>query len=752
MIAVRLELVEKHPNADKLFVCEAYNGKEKFQIVTGAQNVKKGDIVPLALPGTVILEKEIQPGTLKNIESFGMFCSEKELGFSDESEGIFILSPSTKLGISMSEYFQLEDTILTIDNKSITHRPDLWSHFGFARELSSQLNLPLKKNPFDEEFSFQKTFQSNTIENKNAHSYYSCIVKNILIKESIDKIKTRLEKCGNRSINNVVDVSNYIMLEMGQPTHFFDNSKLKNSTVEVSFSKKGESISLLDGTSRELEENILIIRNENTPVAIAGVMGGLESSVTDTTSELLLESAVFKREDIRHSSKKMNIRSDAAIRYEKGLDASTSLPVLKRCLKLLQENGCPNLQASLPAGYNNESEKSTYIEISFEFIQKKLGICLSENEIQNILIRLGFNHERKGQTLKVKVPFYRQNYDVTIPEDLIEEIGRTIGYSNIPKTPVTFEVVPVHKNLSRETEKKIKEILSQSEDFNEVFNYSFASETDTNFEENSSEKIKIQNPMPEEFQYLRTSIYPSILKNLTNNEDRFESARIFEFGRTYHLEKNNETTENKFFGLGAFLNQKSTEKNLYTFEKELLSFRKVFELVLCRLNITKFQITPLVINYFHPNSSVQFLYDGIKICESGILHPRWKDNYDIKKNILIGKIHFDEILKILKNTKSNFQFSPPSIFPGDNLDISILMPKSFGTEIYSRLVLEKQIPEIESIWVHDIFTGGNLDEKSKSVTYRVSLLTYEKTFTQEKIRDIQEALINLAKANGFTVK
>ncbi|MCC6275371.1 MAG: phenylalanine--tRNA ligase subunit beta [Leptospiraceae bacterium] len=754
IVAVRLESVNKHPNADKLSVCEAYDGKSKIQIVTGAQNVKAGDIVPLALPGTVIAGKEIQPSALKNVQSFGMFCSEKELGFAEESQGVLILESSTKLGMSMSSLFELEDTILTIDNKSITHRPDLWSHFGFARELASQLEISIKENPFDAVFSFTNETASTVIENKNASSYYSCIVRGVKISQSKNKIKTRLEKCGTRSINNVVDVSNYVMLEMGQPTHFFDNAKLKNAKVEVSYSKKDESIQLLDGTERELEEGILIIRNEKVPVAIAGVMGGQETSVTENSKELLLESAVFRREDIRHSSRKVNIRSEAAIRYEKGLDASTTLPVLKRSLRLLQENGCDSLKASQPSGYNNESDKITIIETTFGFIEKKLGKKLKESEVLGILSRLGFQCEKTGNdSFKVTVPFYRQNYDITIPEDLVEEIGRTIGYSSIPKFPVTAEVQPVHRNYSRETEKRIKHILSEGAHFNEVFNYSFASETDTKFEGNSFEKIEIQNLMPEEFKFLRTSIYPSVLKNLAINQDRFDSARIYEFGRTYHYTlQTNQTTEKKFFGLGSILNIKNSENSISALEKEFLSFRKIFEVVFTRLNIQKFQIEACQNSYLHPNSSVQFVCDGKVIGEAGILHPRWKDIYDLKKIVLAGKIHFDDLLLISNEKKTDFRFKTPSIFPSDQLDISLVMKRDAGTENFANLVYDKQIPEIEKIWVHDIFTGGNLDKDVKSVTYRVALVTHDKTFTQDRINTIQETLMNLAESGGYKVK
>ncbi|MEM7181882.1 MAG: phenylalanine--tRNA ligase subunit beta, partial [Spirochaetota bacterium] len=488
---VSVEKIEKHPQADKLSICQVSDGTNTHTVVTAATNIQQSNHVPLAIPGASIAGKQIQKASLRGVESFGMFVSGKEIEINEDNSGVWILPEDSPLGTSIREYYSCNDKIFHIDNKSITHRPDLWSHFGFARELAAQLSLPIDFDPFQARFAFSKGKTIAVKQNNNAHSYYACLLENIQVQPSQEKISKRLEKCGINTINNVVDISNYVMLEMGQPTHFFDKQTLASVELEVSLSQKGEAFLLLDDSKPELVEGLPLIRNQNVPVAVAGVMGSKESSVQDTSKELILESAVFKRETIRKSIRATGIRSEASMRYEKGLDSSLSLPVLNRTLFLLQENGCPELICYFPAGFNNQSAKTIKIITSVAFINRKLGKALEAKEIVSILKRLHFMVKRKEDTLEIIVPKFRHNYDVTIPEDIVEEVGRSLEYSTIQPFPLSLEVKPPAREYKRELERKLKFSFS-AKAFTEVFTYSFCSAKENQFEDKDAQGLALQ--------------------------------------------------------------------------------------------------------------------------------------------------------------------------------------------------------------------------------------------------------------------
>lgn len=754
VITVKIKSLEKHPNAEKLQITIATDGSKDYQIVTAATNVSVGDIVPLALPGTKLDGKEILDSELRGVRSQGMYCSEKELGMALESSGVLILPKDTSLGISVRKFFLWEDTILTIDNKSITHRPDLWSHFGFARELASQLQIPLHHFPLQADTNWEDTSDGLTVVNsEHAHAYYVCSIQNVNIAGSIPKIKSRLEKCGIRSINNVVDVSNYLLLELGQPTHFFDRSKLQSTSFTVGKSKEGQSLALLDDTSPTLGDNILLIQNGITPVALAGVMGGKDSSVTESTKDIVMESAVFKREDVRFTIRKTNIRTESAVRYEKGLDSYTCLPVIKRAVQLLKENGNPNVKVFAPQGFNHTESKTVTIETNLCFLRHKLGKKISLQEVKDILERLGFGVKTNDESLSVVVPKYRQNYDVTIPEDLVEEIGRTIGYASIRTEALSMAVETPIRNPLRELERRVKQFLALEIGFNEVYNYSFASPTDAKLEatyENTS--LKIANEMPEDHSLLRNSLYPGLIKQAKLNQDRFESVNLFELGRTYHKEGSGSelAQEKRWLSILSLSKHKVTE--LSSIEEEFLGLRDSISELFLFLNLPNFDWSKQQRQHFHPNASLTLQYDGKEVAELGILHTRFADLYDVKRRVFLAKINMEVLVEIWETYGRNSHFNPPSHFPQGQLDLSLLLNASDPTDSFANLVKTLKIPELESVFVHTIFQGEAVGEGKKSVTYRFRLMSYDKTFTQERFKELSDNLVETAKANGYSLR
>lgn len=789
VVPVKVLSLHKHPQADKLLVAKVSLGDREVQIVTAATNLSVNDIVPLALPGTVLGDKKITSSELRGVMSEGMFCSAKELAISEDDTGVLVLNayiPANsilgfqsnllsidnkplKLGYSLRKQLGLDDTIIDIDNKSITHRPDLWSHFGFAREIAAQFNRELKFNPLLStsriELSqyYQKENRTLSVrETDHALSYNAIPINGVKVFQSTMKFRSRLLKCGLKPISNIVDVSNYLLLECGQPTHFFDRSKLPGDELEVSFAKNGESIPLLDETNPSLTDDILLIRSSGKVVALAGVMGGMETAVFEDTKELVLESAVFRREDVRKTIRRTGIRSDSSIRYEKGLDSSTCIPVIHRALELLQENGNSEFHVGGLVGFTKPEESSPIIRTSLRFLQKKLGKEVSSNIVEDILTRLGFIltlvSESKSDSIEwdVLVPTYRKNYDVTIEEDLVEEIGRTIGYASIDIIPLSLSLVTPIPNELRDLEKRIRSTLSLRLGYHEVFNYSFASPEDARFEgdREDSSIVILKNEMPAEHSVLRTSIYPSILRNVVTNQDRFDSFGLFEIGRTYNnsiRDKDGLPQEDRVMGILYMGQGRTQSENSSKMEEEFIQLRSDLERIFLSWGIDDLSWIKRSKSIFHPHASLELVASNQIIGDLGILHNREADQFGLRKRPIIGMIRLDTLLGILKTKKKN-HFRPPSQFPQGYLDISILHDLTEPTEIYSTLLQKSNIDELDEIWVHDRFMGGNLPEGKVSTTYRVSLLSYDKTFTQDRIKQITQILHQVAQDNGYSVR
>lgn len=791
IVPVKILSKEKHPGADKLFVTQVLAGDKEIQVVTNSAEVQPGDVTALALPGTVLEDKKILESEVRGVKSGGMFCCGKDLGICDSDSGVFVLNASSDLplhsirdnrgnlkntsgedfilGRSIRPQLGFQDVIIDIDNKSITHRPDLWSHFGFARELAAQFERPLVVNPLKQtlgENEFQKDISPVKVQgNENAHSYRAIPIEGVTVSASSMKFRSRLIKTGVKCISNVVDVSNYLLMECGQPTHFFDRSQLSSDALEVDYARKGETFTLLDESSPELEESVLLIRSGGKPVAIAGVMGGMESAVFENTKALVLESAVFKREDVRKSIKKTGIRSDASIRYEKGLDSSTCIPIIHRAIELLRENGNPDLRFGEIQGYNNRENHTVTIRTDLVFLQKKLGKVVSAELVEDILTRLGFKLEitrdvKNNPEWEIAVPFFRKNYDVTIPEDLVEEIGRTIGYASIQTQPLLLSLETPIENEFRTWEKKWKTALALRMGYHEVFNYSFASPQEARFEYDrpDSDIVFLQNEMPEEHSVLRTSIYPSLIHNAVTNQDRFDRFGLFEIGRTYNNAKRDEDglpQEKRILGILAMGQGRTQAETRESMETEFLFLRRGIEQIFESWNIRNIQwksTSDSSTKYFHPNAGLQLFHGEIRLGEMGILHNREADFYHLRKRPILFSLDLEAFIQAWKYSRKENHFKKPSQFPQGNLDISLVLDEREPTHRYANILRERNIPELEEIWVMDRFQGGNLPEGKASITYRVSLVPHDKTFTQERLQEITDILLNTAKESGFEIR
>ena len=565
----RVERVEKHPDADRLSVCTVDAGqKAPLSIVCGAPNVRAGMLVAFAPIGARLPREndflEIKPTTIRGVRSDGMLCSAAELGTEEITgsvDGLLDLAPlgSAQPGQPLTGVLPLTDTILEIDNKSITHRPDLWCHLGFAREIAAIFGLKLSFDPLAKMEAAATARLSRPaqklkpparnaklpertieIEEGAADAYYGACLAGVRIGPSPLWIQARLLNVGQRPINNVVDASNYLMFEIGQPNHTFDLEALSGESISVCKNQGPHSLkryTTLDGIERVLPQAAILIRDGDRSgpvVALGGVMGGETSGVGASTTSLFLESATFPREHIRRTLSATALRTDSAIRFEKGQDPAKAKPAIERLAALISES-CPETRIGKITGSSPRGPKRNPISVSLAFLRSRLGFDISADEVSNILGRLNFELAKNGTgaalVFKLRAPSYRSRHDVSIPEDIVEELGRMHGYDNIePRAPlVAADSIPI--NRETELRNQLKRALA-SAGFTESYGYSFVPKSDNDLA--GTPGLALKNPVFQDRPEMRGTLLPGLLRQAASNQDRFDSVRLFELGRTYH--------------------------------------------------------------------------------------------------------------------------------------------------------------------------------------------------------------------------
>ncbi len=776
LIVGEVKTVEQHPNALKLKICETIADNKKFIIVTAAKNVTTHKKYPLAIAGATLPNGlTIKTSNLRGIESEGMLCSAEELGMQDfifphiDQSGDLLELPSDAIsGKLLSNIFSISDIVLYIDNKSLTHRPDLWGHFGFARELSALLSIPLKKNPLINHTHIQAISSPQQednihieIKDNAALNYSGAILKNINLKPSPINLQALLIAAGMHPINNVVDASNYVMLELGQPNHAFDKDQITDN-IEVSFSKEGEEIITLDLKTRKLPHGIPLIRMKGYPIAIGGIIGGRDTEVTNNTKTIFLESATFHRDHIRKGVSSLSLRTEASQRFEKGLDPSLTKPAILRFAEILRE-GNPDLKISQIQTKGIMPSKKNKIETTFSYIFSRLGnIDLSTNQIITILNSLNMKCESNGDHLHVEVPSYRSYYDIEIPEDLIEEVARVVGYKKIKEEALLLPCkVPYHSNKLRKLEHQLRNLFSYSYHFTEVYNYSFHSaqeiSLDTRYTQNA---VKLTNPIQQEQKYLRISPLPSLLKNITENYKQNNELSLYEIERIFLLDHTNVDAlpEEKLFIAGILI---STQKD----SKILTFLASILGDVLSRLGLIKKnqKYEALQEDIFHPGrgglirsklllnsktSNVLFKW--------GEIHPKIVKEYhsNIDKKIF----YFEAFLSNLVNLISNQSpYHPITKFPSSVFEMTILTDEHTPFQEIENIITTSQDKNLiknieEQIEFIGSFSGDQINHGKKAVSLKLTWVNSLKTIEHNELKTLQDSVIkNLARA-GFPLK
>lgn len=743
IVSCKIVKIERHPNADKLSVCQVDAGEYgNLQIITAATNVFEGAIVPVALDGSTLYSGDkIKKGNLRGLPSFGMFCSGEELGITDDwyegasVHGILIIKEDVELGKDIKEILQLNDVMFDINVTA--NRPDCQSILGIAREVAAVLNKPLKNPDFS--YSTDKTISTvNSVKIINndfdlCQRYKGHLVKDIKIEPSPLWLKRRLFLMGLRSINNIVDITNYVLLEIGQPMHAFDVKNLADSTIIVRRANGGEKITTLDDKEFILNESNLVICDAVKPVAIAGVMGGLNSEIKSDTKTVLFESAKFSRDNVRKTARTLGQRTDASARYEKGVDYLSVENGMNRALHLIDELKCGTIACD-EYDLIDAPIKEKVIETTFTKVNGVLGIDVPRDTIINILERLNFKVDACEDNLKVVVPLYREDMD-SYP-DIAEEVIREYGYDNIVPTLLkTSSITNGGRNDAQQTTENLKNLLV-GYGYSEMITYSFVAEKEFDlFGLDKSAKIRLKNPISEDLAVMRTSLFPSAVRTAANNLKRKnESGRLFELAKTYenkNISSIGLPTETDHLAFIAF----GENEDFFTVKGVVEGVLETF----CREQEVKYVRSTE--RFMHPTRSADIYLCGEKIGFVGQVNSEILSAYDVEKPIYGGEINYGLLTKFFNG---KIIAKPVSKFPTVERDLAIIVDENCLYEEVIDCIKFSGGKYLERVMLFDVYQGGQIESGKKSMAFNLVFVSLERTLSVEEVDGaIKKILKNL---------
>ncbi|NLV87746.1 MAG: phenylalanine--tRNA ligase subunit beta [Tissierellia bacterium] len=732
--------IEKHPNADKLLVCKVDIGSETLQIVTGATNLKEGDYVPVAtvgakLPGDIKIEKT----NFRGLDSYGMLCSLKELGYEDSvvskemKDGIFILDKEYPLGKSIIEILGLDDEV--IEFEITPNRPDCLSIIGMARETSATFNIPLEEPEIkvnNEVDSIENYLNGIEAPSDNCNRYYARVVKDVKIEPSPLWMQLRLMEAGVRPINNIVDITNFVMLEYGEPLHAFDLETVAGRKIIVRQAEEGEKIVTLDGVERDLSPSDLVIADTEKAIGIAGVMGGFNTEITDSTRYVLLEGANFNSKSIRLTSKRLGLRTEASTRFEKGIDPNLCQLAVDRVCQLIEEINAGVVVKGNMDVYKKPRTEET-ITLRPDRANKLLGIELTADEMVDYLNRLGIESKIEDRIIVSKIPTYR--LDIELEADLIEEVGRLYGFHNIESKPLIGTLTRGEKPYERKIEDLAKGIL-QAMGLNEAMTYSFISPRAYDKIKVSQDSplrnvIRLINPLGEDYSVMRTTLLPNMLELLSRNYNRgVEECYVYEIGNIFipkELPLKELPEERKILSIGFY------GKEDFYFLKEIVNT------LLNRLGIKDIEYVREENNpSFHPGRTAKVLANGIDLGTLGEIHIDVLENYDMKARAYVAQIDFHEIVKL---TKLERRYVPLPKYPAVLRDLALVVKEDVLVGEIEKIITKHGEGLIENIELFDIYRGNPIPEGMKSVAFSIIFRSHSRTLRDEEINTILETII-----------
>ncbi|MFG1494942.1 phenylalanine--tRNA ligase subunit beta [Halobacteriovorax sp. ZH4_bin.1] len=753
---------EKHPEADKLNLVTFTNGKDQFQVVCGAANVRIGmrtAYAPLGitLPNGLTLE----PKKIRGVLSEGMLCSEEELGFAEESPGIIELDKmfdNPELGTNMLTLFgQTKDVLLDVDNKSLTHRPDLWGHFGIAREFATIFDNELQ-NPFTDSWtadlkaklsSDAAPIKIKVEEGTSCLGYFGLSLDNVKVGESPAWMKRRLQAVGLRPINNIVDISNYVMLELGIPLHIFDREKISGDTVVISSLKTETEFTTLDEEKRKLIIGDTVIGDSEKPLVLAGIMGGLNSGVDESTTKIFIEVANWKAAEVRKTSTRLGLRTDSSSRYEKTLDSLMLERTLLRTLEyVLKENPEAKVIGDIQYDGPNLLEiKPVSIPSSAAKINKALGKEISFDEMKRIFNALDFNIEGTQESFVAHIPSYRATKDIETGSCLVEEIGRIIGFDNIDPVSPKLDISPVKLSPAQKLHRRMKNFMVNHASAFEVMTYPMIGPSllkKAMYEHKGG--LELINALSKDASLMRESLAPSFLEAAAQNAKNSSSFKFFEIGRTYHANDKDFVKEESVFGALYFDKEATPFMDLLNDTTRLLDSANINY----QLNERNPKFKSNAINEewagIHPfefyNLRIQGKMDGVIFS----VHPLVLKQFKIKGNVSIALVNMSAFES--REQKDKTKYSPLAKFPGSTFDCTVEVDNSVAVGSILNSLSKLKIKELVSTSIADIF----VQEDKKSVTVRSEFLDPNNTLSGEFITEASNKIVETLEKNGFPLK
>ncbi len=797
VIVGRILDIQKHPHADKLQLVKVAikekncQPKDVLDIVCGAFNIEVGDKVPVAVAGAELAKDfKITEREVRGIKSQGMLCSEKELGISDNHAGIFILPEDTPVGADFAKAFALEDHIF--DTEITTNRPDALGMVGYAREVSVITGakflwkepagkLQITNYKLSPQGGIQYAEQKNNSKNKTTLSvrvedkkacprYMAVALTNIKVKNSPFWLKKRLLAAGLRPINNIVDITNYVMLEYGQPMHAFDADKLENFSVSpfvkgglrgisekkpvknivVRRARSGEEITTLDGIKRKLTPDNLVIADNARPIAVAGVMGGIDTTVSEDSRNIIFEAANFNPLAIRRSARSLNLHSDSSSRFEKLLSPEFTRLAILRAMELAED-----LSEAGEASKISDTRKSPYfplyergskgdlapkVKLEYSYLWEKMGLDLPPAKALRILKDLGFKIAANNKKQLVVIPPYWRQGDIEIAEDLVEEIARVYGYHNLPLTLPKGDVPLNFNYLDFAKEEKAKDFLCGA-GFAEIYSNSMVSEKLlTNFGSKTTDALKLKNPLNEDLVYMRTSLVPSLLNVLAQNTKHKKEANIFELANIYRIEEGKDLPKEAMI---LTLVESGSGNELF------VEIKGVFVAMAKKLGITEKDLKYVSIEKsgWHPGRTAAVRAGDKEIGVIGEIHPLILKKFGLDTNVAATELNWEILAKLATNKKI---YAPIGKFPAVKMDLAIVLDKKiFWSDISAEIASTDAI--IKNIELFDLYEGDKVGQGKKSAAFHVTYQSNEKTLNDEEIKKLTDKIIERLK-NKFAAE
>ena len=744
VIVGEIKKIIPHPNADKLKLTIVFDGNNEIQVVCGAPNIEEGQKIFLATPGTKLpLENgstfEIKKSKIRGEISEGMICSEKELGLSDNHEGIMVLDNSFLIGDPLSKYFS--ETVFDID--VTPNRVDCLSIVGLARDLSAKFSTKLNFN-YSNDFDIDNSKGIvEILDEKICPRYSGIILDSVNITDSPDWLKSKLISIGERPINNVVDITNYVMFEIGQPLHAFDLDKISGDKIFVRESNSKEKIITLDGEERELPSKSIVIADEKQSIGLAGIMGGGNSEIDNTTKTIFLESANFNPQYIRNTSKKLNLSTEASIRFERNLNPEITEFALSRAANLIIELAGGKSRGFMEDLYQNKSDNKSKISLKKDKIKSHLGLDLDDKKISNTLENLDFTFDfsTKESTWQVDKPFWRS--DINISEDLHEEIARIIGYDDIPLSFLSGEIPKWEPNEQYDTKIFLQDILVGI-GLTETISYSATSEKLLNLTpliSNLGKSIELDNPISNEHAYLRKSIIPSLLINASRNTHYWKKPiRLFETGSVFYMDQSKIIEKTMISGILA-----GTRNELNWNQEEGLvdyfDIKGIVEFILKKLNI-KVEFTDYTDPLFDLHKSSKIFNKNINkdIGFIGEVSSKLLAELDFNSNnVVIFELDLDSLIK----AKSPIVYEEFSTFPQAHRDLSLIVEKNVKFDDLNKIILSEKYA-VESVIV-DSYEGEGIPSNKKSISIRISYQSFDNTLSSKNLEKIEKNILSKLK-------